>query len=105
MKRKLVFCSILVASMASCNSQTDREVSSWQLEDGFVPDKTTAVEMAKVIGTRIYGKQILNQAPFDAELDSGVWIVNGTNLKSEGGVLHMEIQKSDGRIIKMIHGK
>ena len=45
--------------------------------------------------------------PYIARLEKGVWIVEGS-LPAQftmGGVPYIEIQKSDGKILKVVHGK
>ena len=78
---------------------------------GFVPDKETAITIAIAVWTPIYGKkQIEKQKPYRAKLIDGVWFVQGTlnHSKKEikvGGVAMAEISKTDGRIIRVSHGK
>ncbi len=72
----------------------------------YVPDKATAIKIAEAIWVPIYGKKIFNNKPFIAELrNDGVWIVEGTLKSGKGGVPYIEIQKSDCKILKVIHGK
>ena len=69
--------------------------------------KDTAVKIAEIILSGIYGEKVLGQKP---------WIVtdNGTSFKiqgtfhstsSKGGVAEITISKSDARVIQYIHGK
>lgn len=76
-------------------------------QDGFVPDKSTAIKIAEAVWIPIYGqKQIESEKPFQARLSGEVWIVEGTLPRGdEGGVALAEISKSDGRIIRVTHGQ
>jgi hypothetical protein len=78
------------------------------LPNNLVPDKQTAIKIAEAIWLPIYGKMIYNEKPFVAELtNTGIWIVNGSlqNPRGKGGTAHIEIQKSDCKILKVYHGK
>jgi hypothetical protein len=75
-------------------------------KDGYVPNKETAVKIAEAIWLPIYGSKIYNYTPFIAELkNDNIWIVRGTLKTEKGGVPYIEIQKSDCKILKVIHGK
>ena len=54
-----------------------------------------------------YGKSILERKPFEAELiGDTLWIVAGSIPKNMlGGVPYIEIQKKDGTILGIGHGK
>jgi hypothetical protein len=76
-------------------------------KDGFVPDKMTAVKIAEAILIPIYGEEdVINHRPFTAELEKNIWIINGS-LKENvvGGTPHVELQKSDGKILMVFHTK
>jgi|GEM_PF-1230359 len=74
----------------------------------IVPDEKTAEEVAKVILTLIYGKDIKKSKPFEVNFDSeyNAWVVSGT-LKANmaGGVPTIIIQKSDGKVLAVSHTK
>ena len=76
-------------------------------DNGCVPDNETAIRIAEAIWLPIYGDEIYNRKPFNAELISdSVWAVAGslpTNML--GGVPYIEIQKRDGKILGVGHGK
>jgi hypothetical protein len=82
-------------------------------ENGFVPDKTTAISIAVAVWTPIYGKEsIKSEKPYKAELKGDVWRVKGSLKKHwynygmlKGGVAEAEISKLDGRILSVNHGK
>jgi NTF2 fold immunity protein of polymorphic toxin system component len=56
----------------------------------------------------VYGqKQIESEEPFSVSLDGDTWSVHGSLPKglNLGGVAEVEISKSKGCILHMIHGK
>ncbi|WP_321519552.1 YbbC/YhhH family protein [uncultured Bacteroides sp.] len=72
----------------------------------IVPNEETAMKMAEVILFSIYGQKIYSSRPYCIELKNGVWIIEGTLPKDyQGGVPYIEIQKKDGKVLKVIHGK
>ena len=75
---------------------------------GYVPDAKTAECIAEAVWIPIYGKEnIEKERPFHAEVSNGVWTVTGSLPKSYqvGGVAEIEIQQSDGKILRVTHGK
>lgn len=80
-------------------------------EIGYVPDAETAVKIAEAVLIPIYGQDnIASQRPFIAELRDGVWMVSGTlhcpeGSRCLGGVALIEIEKDDGTIVRVSHGK
>ena len=72
----------------------------------IVPNEETAIKIAEVILFSIYGQNIYSSRPYCIELKNGVWIIEGSLPKdSKGGVPYIEIQKKDGKILKVMHGK
>jgi hypothetical protein len=74
---------------------------------GSVPDTETAIQIAKAVLVPVYGDaKIKAQEPFSATLKDDIWRVEGHLSQGVvGGAALVEIAKSDGRIIRMIHGK
>jgi len=76
--------------------------------NGFVPDATTALKIAEVILVSIYGQDSFDgQKPHEVKLnEKDVWEITGTLPPwTMGGVAYMQIQKSDSKILKVIHGE
>lgn len=102
--------SVLVILVVTISFTVDRKEkkSFYKPKDGFVPDKETAIKIAEIVLNKIYTEKTINhEKPFSVSLvDSSVWVVSG-NLPKEycGGVAEIEIQKSDGKIINVEHGK
>jgi hypothetical protein len=76
---------------------------------GLVPTADVARKIAEAVWTPIYGKEhIEEEKPFHAVLTNNeVWVVQGSLPKgyTVGGTAYIEINKRDGRILKVIHGK
>jgi len=76
-------------------------------KEGFVPNETSAIKIAEAVWLPIYGEKVYQNKPYKVKLEKGVWIIEGS-LPSEftqGGVPYIEIQKIDGKIIKLYHSK
>jgi NTF2 fold immunity protein len=87
--------------------------SSTPPKDGYVPDADTAVKIAVVVWSRVYGeREIAAQKPYRAKLKDGVWTVQGSLPENEhgapqfvGGVAYAEIAQKDGCILAIGHGE
>lgn len=80
--------------------------------NGFVPDSVTAARIAEAVLAAIYPAKVLDsERPFKATLAGSVWTVEGTmpqggaGVDSIGGVAVVEMSKTDGRILRLSHGK
>lgn len=102
----LLSLMIILSGLTSCNTHNETH-ASWKPEDGYISNESSAIKLAEIVWLNVYGSDINNDKPFKAKLKDGkVWIVEGTlNSNGFGGVPYIEIQKSDGRILKVIHGK
>ena len=74
---------------------------------GVVRKEATAIKIAVAVWEPIYGADnIARQTPFHAPVKDGVWTVTGSLPKHMvGGVALAEIAKTDGRILRISHGK
>jgi hypothetical protein len=72
-----------------------------------VTDEASALRVAEKAMIRTYGrKQINSERPLTVTLSGDVWIVHGSlPLGWDGGVAEVKIDKRDGRILSVIHGK
>jgi len=80
--------------------------------EGLVPTAGVAVKIAECVLIEIYGKNhIEKEKPFSVNLKDGVWIIEGNipNIKDcdipFGGQAYVEIKKSNGEILKLLHTK
>ena len=76
-------------------------------DSGYVPDEETALKIAGAVLLPIYGKETLGQEqPFKAVLVENIWHVSGHLPEGwRGGVAEIEINKTDGKILRVSHGK
>lgn len=74
---------------------------------GVIPDEATAIKVAVAVWEPIYGaEQIAKEKPYRVTLTNGIWTVQGSLPKGwRGGVVLAEISKTDGRILRISHGK
>jgi hypothetical protein len=92
----LLFC-LIAFGVAVAGAQQD-----------VVPDADTAVKVARAALVARYGKANTDtEEPLVARMkDSGIWIVTGTIPQGVlGGVGEVEIARSDGRILRLVHGQ
>ena len=102
MYKKNCLFIVLVFSFFVCFAQNN----SHQSKIDYVPDAITAMKIAEAVWLPIYGKEIYTKMPFKAKLINGkIWQVEGTLKETHGGVPLAKIQKRDGKIILVTHGK
>lgn len=80
--------------------------------EGLVPTADVAVKIAECVLFEIYGKEkIEKEKPFSVNLRDRVWIIEGNipDIKNGDitfcGQVYMEIKKSNGEILKLLHTK
>ena len=86
-------------------------------KDGYVPDSKTAVKIAEAVLVPLYGEStVLRERPFTAKLKGDVWTIEGTMYCEgpdgklvpgicPGGVAVVQLSKTDGRILSLVHYK
>ncbi|MFN2623414.1 MAG: NTF2 fold immunity protein [Chthoniobacterales bacterium] len=74
---------------------------------GYIPDAAAAIRVAVMVWEPIYGKKhIASERPFQARLDGGVWHVRGSLPRAvAGGVAEADIRRSDGKVLRIMHGR
>jgi len=73
----------------------------------MVASESVVLDVARIYLSAIYGAgQIKNEMPLKAKIRMGVWHIEGS-LKAgfDGGVAEIEICKSNGRVLSVIHSK
>ncbi|RXR21462.1 YbbC/YhhH family protein [Flavobacterium stagni] len=117
MKNSLYICFFAVLIFSACNSGAQekknlkfvKEKVDVQRDNLFkndlVPDEKTAIKIAEAIWLPIYGDRIYDKKPFVATSKDSTWIVNGTIHSEKGGTPFIEIQKRDGKVLKVYHEK
>lgn len=80
---------------------------SYVPKDGFVPDEEMAIKVGELIAKKIYGEsRIEAQKPYQVRLGGDTWKVSGTLPPNFlGGTFEVYLSKSDGKIIRVTHGK
>jgi hypothetical protein len=102
----VVFVSIFFAQYNLYAQKQKNIIAGYIPINGFVPNKETAIKIALAVWLPIYGNVIYREKPYTAELKGEVWVVEGSLKKGEvGGVAQIVIQKKDGKIIRVYHGK
>jgi hypothetical protein len=99
---------LAISVMGLLQLPTFADEFSYHPPNGMVPDAETAKRIAEAVWLPIYGKKIIDsEKPFKVHLKGDVWIVEGADLPKDwvGGVALAEIAKSDGRILRISHGK
>ncbi|RIJ34014.1 NTF2 fold immunity protein [Pontibacter oryzae] len=121
----LLFICLHLYFVASAQDGTDRtklgvEYAKRELADALknnsqkqilvekvIKDKPTAISVAEEMLFSIYGKEnIVRQRPYESHLIDGYWVLNGTLPKDwVGGTFLIIINSTDGKVIKLTHGK
>jgi hypothetical protein len=75
--------------------------------NGLVPNAAVAGKIAEDVLVPIYGEAIISkELPLKVELHGDIWFVRGTLPAGRlGGVAEIRIDKRDGRISYVMHGK
>jgi len=103
----LIFLLITVPTFSQVKPINERRKGTGYIpKSGFVPDDITAVKIAIAVWLPIYGNGIYQKKPYKVKLQNDVWIVEGTlPADTQGGVPYIEIQRKDGKILRVMHGK
>ena len=100
--KRLVAVFVLLPVLFTQNVFTQKTEECQNL----VPNEITAMKIAEAVWLPIYGKAIYRKKPFVAKLiDDKIWQVKGTLKAQKGGVPFIEIQRCNGKILKVVHGK
>jgi hypothetical protein len=77
------------------------------LVEKVIKDEQTAISVAEAMLFSIYGKEnIVRQRPYERYLINDYWVLNGTLPKDwVGGTFLIIINSTDGKVIKLTHGK
>ena len=101
----LTTCLILFVIFANKSS---RQLEFNPTVNGVVPDEATAIKIAEAIGLPVFGKNLNDYKPFHASLkNDSIWHVSGLPKKTWfsiqlGGGPEFDIQKQDGKVLKVI---
>ncbi|MFD2718989.1 YbbC/YhhH family protein [Hymenobacter monticola] len=106
---QLVSALLIAGCNAGPREENQASKPAYDPNAGFVPTADVAKKIAEAVWAPIYGQEhIEEEKPFRAVLTNNeVWVVQGSLPKQYalGGTAYIEINKRDGRILKVIHGK
>jgi NADH dehydrogenase FAD-containing subunit len=85
---------------------TYSDIAGYIPKDGLVPTAEIAFQIAEPILVNIFGEEhIEKEKPFSINLENDIWIIKGTPYYRKGGVAYIEIRKTNGEILKVVHEK
>jgi hypothetical protein len=84
--------------------KADGGLGKYRPPNGFVPDKETAIAIAVAAWQPIFGKEIIErEAPYQANLVDGIWVVSGTGKFGPDGTAKALIRQNTGEILQIDH--
>jgi hypothetical protein len=119
--KKINLCAILM--LCSCSGGQDFTVAfdddytyskhGYSPPSGLIISAAAAAGIAEIVGKGVYGdEEIERQKPFIISEKGDVWYVRGVARRPRfggpmifSGNLEIEISKTDGRIVRISHGK
>ena len=112
MKTKTLYLASLFLIMITCTTcstekietvETIRENGNVIPVDGRVPNEETAIRIAEAVLLPIYGKRTYEFRPFTVKLENdSIWNVESSiPRKALFGYYYVEIQKKDGKILRV----
>jgi hypothetical protein len=79
---------------------------SYRPSNGYVPDQKTAILVAKVILTPVYGdEEVKSEEPFTASLKGNIWTVKGAVRHYPSGNTEVKLSKIDGAVLFLTHSQ
>ncbi len=109
---KFCFIILVILFITQCNSNGGdslNQENTWDTVrhriDGLIQTDSTALKIAEAVWLQFFGKKIYKELPFRVSMKDSIWIVQGTSKYEQGGVVYIEIQAKDGKIITMYHTK
>ena len=102
---RFAFCFLALIPLFAFGGEAEKH--NFTPKEGYVPNAATAIKIAVAVWEPIYGvEKIAGEKPYKASLVGDVWVVQGSLPKGWlGGVAIAEISKSDGKILRVSHGK
>src|ERR1051326_2270308 len=97
--------AVLVLSLAAARAAT--QLPGVGRSFGYVPDAATAIRIAVTVWEPLYGKeQVAGELRCHATIASCVWHVRASlPLGVAGGVAEADIRRSDGKVLRIMHGR
>lgn len=84
-----------------------KSIPNTYYKKGIIPDKETACRIAESYFYKEYGENIYKERPYSVTLlYNGIWVVTTARHEwQSGGDGYIELDKSDGKVIRLIFGK
>lgn len=97
-------CAVIAISFTVVSAQAQIP------KDGVLPDEKAAIKVAEAVLVNVYGESVLSERPFSAKIEGEYWVVTGTlhcpkGANCKGGIARIELNKKDGKVRRVIHGK
>ncbi len=97
---------IILSTGVNCRKYKSKLNTQNQNSNEIVPNEETAIKIAEAVWLAKFGERIYSKEPFVASLiGDSIWEVKGTLIEKKGGVPFVSIQKKDGKILEISHGK
>jgi hypothetical protein len=107
MKRRVIIVLIVLWFITSISVFIKNKMDKGNFPEKsiYVGDKKTAISIAKSIWLPTCGKKVLDEKLFHATLkNDSIWAVEGVlNEGKDSVAAYAEIQKKDGKILKIVH--
>jgi len=95
-----IILTLSVIAIISCSKTKSYDIQADA--KGYVPNKETAIRVAKTICIPIIGENSCSKKEYQAMLiDGKIWKVTGDSRTEKGGIIIVEIQKSDCKIVNV----
>ncbi len=71
----------------------------------MIDNESTAKQIAEIYLTKIYGAEIKDELPLQANLQGGIWHLKGHLPRLMlGGVAEIDLCQSNGQVLQVFHG-
>ncbi|WP_018604817.1 NTF2 fold immunity protein [Uliginosibacterium gangwonense] len=107
LKKLLILAALACFSGLMIPPAYSEQAGGYHPSAGVVPNEYIAIGIAEAVLFAIYGKEnIERQKPYKVTLLEGVWTIEGCLPQSHaGGTFFIQIDKKDGAIRRVMHGK
>jgi hypothetical protein len=107
------FGGIFTGRLSNANREAgpfSASISDPRSNPNFVPNKKTAIKIAKAVWLPIYGQKDLMFRFYFVQLQNDIWIIEGQSIWSNifsisGGGPYIKIDKATGKILEVSHTK
>ena len=94
----ILFKLFILIGFLACNNPKVNTVNS--SVECFAPNEEIAIGLAKAICIPIIGKEAISRTEYKAKLINGeIWKVTGDSHSEKGGIIIIEINKNDCKVL------